>query len=292
MVMVGVLLAASTQVAALEPAGSWVVDYRDQGCTLARSFGSGADTVAVAWRVLPIGDKAQFIVSRHARDDGLQRSVATLALAGGGTQESPFEAFSYGDRTTRRQQFQVTTTMFRDAPSDTVLTITPALGPAVSLKTTALAKAWKAVDACRASVLGSWGKDPVRLANVVTPPRFVDPHGWIRWTDYPVAALAKGQMGTTAIAWTVGVDGSVEDCHVTISSGSPDLDDAVCRALIGRARFIPGRDAAGKPVPAMLTRQIVWLMPGQGWKDDNAYVRYQEKLRRDDLASDGGAPKP
>lgn len=289
MLMMGMLLAAAAPVR-LEPAGKWVVDYGAEGCTLARSFGAAADPVVVAWRVMPIGDGAQMVISRRARDDGLRRGIATLSLSPDKQQEVPFEAFSYGNQGMRRQHIDVQTEMFRNAASPSVLTITPSHGPTLHLSMPGLTKAWAAVSACNANLLKDWGVDQAALARVATPAEAVSPENWITHDDYPRAAIANWQIGTTAMVWTIGVDGKVADCHIVVASGTPALDNAACGAILRRGRYAPARDAAGKPVPDMNSRRVVWLM-GQSWQDDKAYLRYQERQRREWEARQRAAKK-
>lgn len=279
MLMMGMLLAAAAPVR-LEPNGKWVVDYGAEGCTLARSFGTGADSVVVMWRVMPAGNGAQMVISRRARDDGLRRGIATLSFSAEKSQEVPFDAFSYGNQGMRRQQLDVQTDMFRDAAPNAVLTIAPSHGPTLELSMPGLSKARAAVPTCNDDLLKDWGVDKASLARVATPAEAMSPENWITQDDYPNEAIAKGQIGTTTMAWTIGVDGKVTDCHIVVASGTPALDNAACGAILRRSKYVPARDAAGNPVADMQSRRVVWLM-GQAWQDDKAYIRYQERRRRE-----------
>ena len=53
-----------------------------------------------------------------------------------------------------------------------------------------------------------------------------NPMLWVTTDDYPSRALREEREGVTAVAWDVTADGRVENCRVTSSSGSPDLDQA------------------------------------------------------------------
>lgn len=280
MLMTGMLLPAAAAPVRLEPNGKWLVEYGAEGCTLARSFGTAADTFVVAWRVMPVGNGAQMVISRRARDDGLRRAMATLSFSADKQQEVPFEAFSYGNQGMRRHHIDVQTEMFRDAVPNSVLTIRLSDGPMLQLSMPGLSKAWAAVSTCNANLLKDWGIDQASLARVATPAEAISRGNWITQEDYPRAAITNGQVGTTAMAWMIGADGKVTQCHIVVSSGTPALDNAACGAIMKRSRYLPARDAAGNPVPDMQSRRVVWLL-GRTWQEDNAYIRYQERRRRE-----------
>jgi len=67
--------------------------------------------------------------------------------------------------------------------------------------------------------------------------------------DYPAEAQQNGEEGTVQVALTVDVNGKVSGCTVIRSSSYASLDRATCNILQRRARFVPARDAAGRPIP-------------------------------------------
>lgn len=96
-----------------------------------------------------------------------------------------------------------------------------------------------------------------------------DGDGGFRWlsgrlkdSDYPRAALKAGASGTVGLRWTVGVTGRVTDCTVTRSSGNADLDNTTCRLITRRFRYRPDHDAAGRPVPTVVTGEHSWTLYG------------------------------
>ena len=76
--------------------------------------------------------------------------------------------------------------------------------------------------------------------------------------DYPRPALAKGEEGTVAMSLRVGPNGRITRCTVTGSSGSQALDQAACRLLRLRARFMPARDSDGGAVTAEVSHVHEW----------------------------------
>lgn len=88
-----------------------------------------------------------------------------------------------------------------------------------------------------------------------------DPASWVSQDDYPPRALREEREGTSAIAWDINEQGRVENCRVTSSSGSPDLDDAACRAITRRGRYQPAVDQDGNPIRSTQSRRVRWTIP-------------------------------
>lgn len=84
--------------------------------------------------------------------------------------------------------------------------------------------------------------------------------GEITGNDYPRRAYEAGIGGTLFVRYIVGVRGRVTDCTVTRSSGNAELDAATCRLITERFRFKPRRNAAGKPVPSVITEDHTWVV--------------------------------
>lgn len=84
---------------------------------------------------------------------------------------------------------------------------------------------------------------------------------WVTTDDYPSRALREEREGVTGVAWDITTDGRIENCRVTSSSGSPDLDEAACRNITRRGRYTPAKDTAGNPIAATGRRNVRWQMP-------------------------------
>ena len=88
------------------------------------------------------------------------------------------------------------------------------------------------------------------------------PSSWVTTDDYPSRALREEQQGVTSIGYDVTADGRVENCHVTNSSGSPELDEATCKNFVRRARYTPAQDSAGNKIAQPgLSQRIRWQIP-------------------------------
>ncbi len=84
---------------------------------------------------------------------------------------------------------------------------------------------------------------------------------WILADDYPAAALAARAEGTSALTWDVTAEGKAENCVVTASSGSADLDQAACTLIVERARYAPALDRKGRPTRSHAGRRVRWVLP-------------------------------
>jgi TonB family protein len=99
---------------------------------------------------------------------------------------------------------------------------------------------------------------PASEARAGTPPRLIQ--GSISNADYPSAAVAASQQGTTAMKIMVGADGSVTGCSVEATSGSQELDTTSCALATSRFRFAPARDASGGAIPSIYRTRVSWRL--------------------------------
>jgi periplasmic protein TonB len=93
---------------------------------------------------------------------------------------------------------------------------------------------------------------------IAEPTPMADPVSWVTMTDYPRSELAHGVTGVSAFALSIDRHGKVVDCYITGSSGAPGLDDATCRLMQNRARFIPAQDADGRTTESVWDSRVVW----------------------------------
>lgn len=117
------------------------------------------------------------------------------------------------------------------------------IGAAVLLACAAPAPAQDAAsdDALRAEATAN-------RARVQTPPKFLDGPK----AELPDAEKALGHHGTAVIEGVVALDGRMHDAEVKTSSGAPALD-SIALAAAGATRFEPATDAAGAPLPVLVS---------------------------------------
>jgi TonB family protein len=89
-----------------------------------------------------------------------------------------------------------------------------------------------------------------------TPPVAVTDHA-VTAADYPpISLLEQAKIG---IKYTVGADGSVIECAVTMTSGKTRLDDAACTLAKRRWKFKPATQD-GRPVAASLSEDVIFAL--------------------------------
>ena len=93
-----------------------------------------------------------------------------------------------------------------------------------------------------------------------TPPRQIG--GRMRIDDLPPDLMAMGIRGTVGVRYAVEVNGAVDDCRVTRSSGNRELDALTCRLIETRFRYRPSLDGDGHPVKAYVVENHSWEVTG------------------------------
>jgi TonB family protein len=122
---------------------------------------------------------------------------------------------------------------------------------------------------------------PEALPRPTTPAALPQPHSdgrggtraranlasYVSDADYPPEAIIQGEEGLVAFRLDVEPDGSVKRCEITSSSGSAALDEATCRIMIERPRFVPARDYRGRAVRDRVSSRMRWVLP-MAWPGD------------------------
>lgn len=102
---------------------------------------------------------------------------------------------------------------------------------------------------------------PVPKPTLSRPPKPRNNPGlWVNMLDYPRSSHGYDE-GTSGFRVTVGPDGLVTACDITMSSGSAMLDAATCSNITRRARFEPATDADGKPTIGSYANRVTWRIP-------------------------------
>ena len=91
-----------------------------------------------------------------------------------------------------------------------------------------------------------------------TPPVAVTDHT-VTAGDYPPVSIRLQEQGKVGIKYTIGTDGSVIQCAVTMTSGKPRVDDAACTMAKRRWKFKPATQD-GKAVAASLSEEVIFAL--------------------------------
>jgi protein TonB len=81
----------------------------------------------------------------------------------------------------------------------------------------------------------------------------------VHFEDYPAASLQAREQGSCMVKITVGVDGSVQNTQITISTGIERLDRA-CLSAYRHQRFLPAIQD-GKPIVSTIELPVNWRLP-------------------------------
>jgi protein TonB len=73
--------------------------------------------------------------------------------------------------------------------------------------------------------------------------------------EYRRFAATGISSGTVAISIRVDPDGTVSNCRVVRSSGSPYADALMCQLTVQYVRFSPARDPSGRPI----AQDVTWV---------------------------------
>ena len=87
------------------------------------------------------------------------------------------------------------------------------------------------------------------------------PGTWVSAEDYPVGALRSELQGTTEFKVNVGAGGRVKACRIVASSGSSELDEATCRLVTRRAKFIAATNSRGATIAGTYSNRVRWALP-------------------------------
>lgn len=110
------------------------------------------------------------------------------------------------------------------------------------------ARAAEALAACEAEKLVDWGADPAGFEPGARGPRpSGDSSSWFSLRDFGLSTATQSAGFTAVFRLAVDTEGRASNCELIESAGNVDLTGA-CRALTGRARYEPARDAQGNAI--------------------------------------------
>lgn len=241
---------------ALSPSGKWQVDHNEASCFVAREFGVGHAKVALAFRLIPILKSYEVILIGDASSSWRQGDLILTSTPSG----APIKRAATLSKTSDGKPVLTASLDENELAAiarEPQLTLVPP--SSVALSANAVDKAFAAAKTCQDELVRSWGIDP---ANASLMPSPLHPQNWVTDDDYPTSALRTRTQGRVAFRLTVGVDGKVASCGILKSSGTQALDDAVCKNMKVRGRFIPAKAADGTPVASVFASRFTWWIPG------------------------------
>lgn len=258
-------LAVSTTRASaeiLQPAGNWVLDYRDDQCLASRDYGRPEKPVTLGVRPAPNGETYELLVSQpHAGPEFATELKGAVDFGPG-----PIKAWllSYGGRITKSivYQFRVSAADMAQASSAETVTFRPQGAPNLTFALRSMPALLNGLQECTRDLKRYWNVNGDQDGSIVTPAKG-DVRSVFTTDDYPADASQHNQGGSSQFLLLVDEKGLVAGCHVLKPSGVPVLDAMGCQVIRRRTKFIPARGQDGKPIRSTVTTPpVVWRLEG------------------------------
>lgn len=255
--------AAQPKFITLAPSNNWELNYASERCRLTRSFGTAPDGINLTFERFQPGVQFRLIVGgrplrSHMRAGKAQlqfgptEASQELSFQGGtGGGSVPLWIFPGNTRIAPQPGSESNIrfiTPEREA-AVTYIEIGKPLGKVYRLQTGSLGPAFAALRKCTDDVLAHWGYDVAKHRTMTRQPTPIgNPGDWVRPTDYPVPAVKANINGLVEFRLDVDEQGNATACHIQKTVRTTGFDDAVCIAVMKRAKFAPALDAEGKPM--------------------------------------------
>jgi len=261
MLSILLLAAALPATAPLTPAGKWEVEYGKDMCVLSRAYGDEKGGAILALRPYPMSSQSEIVVITSGRSAEVAGGKAEVALLPGmHSTQGTYSRYQLVKSPRSLSTLLMNEDALADVRTSTALSIRLGTRESYTFAIPAIASAMRALEACQADLLKTWGIDPAERAEVITPPK-ANPASFFGPDAYPAAALRAGQQGRTIAVAVIDKKGTVKTCIVAATSGSPTLDRATCDVLTQRGRFSPGLDKDGNAVSAHVVVPVKWVLP-------------------------------
>lgn len=275
----------------LKPSGQWNINYADESCQLARTFGVGDQKTLVQFeRFGPENGFALMIVSPLLKFQENFRAVPNRILhptkrqyldtvfqflpAGEPHKQPGIPAMDAASRQPTLMAFLSlegprkdaaptatgTASTFEDLKltneerlalekATNALLVEQPFNDPIRFELGSLAQPFATLAACTDDLVRSWGlqTDPEHAA--VNPPKPIgSPSEWFDDKKLAERVWSKQENAIIYFRMIVSDKGAPESCIIQDSSQTAELRDLSCRALMGKARFTPGTNAAGQSV--------------------------------------------
>ena len=269
----------------LKPTGSWVLDYAENRCRLVRSFESenGGDETLLLFEKYHPGGTPIWIVAGDAvpgwSEVTVQFGPANDAFAVPGRKVkfgdfrqairgSSFSESSIG----RIEDLEKLAARAAESAKDKKppvfgdiewLDIQPNTKRAVRIPLAGMDQVSTAMDDCMTNLVSYWGIDPADQARVAKVPIVTNLGEITRRvaTDYPDAALRRGQQAEIMLRLIIEANGKASECVRTDVTEAGLIDVELCKVVMKRGEFEPAADSEGRPLRYYLIQRLRYVIP-------------------------------
>lgn len=250
---------AVTSTTPLKPAGRWVIDYADNACNVARSFGTGDQQVVLALTLMPGRDHNQITLNRPYDGKERIRKSDLVIITGPGSPPITTSAISGSVKAGNRLLHATISAEELSRIENAKSLILMHRGEIIHLATNGMKVPLTAALTCEDDLIRSWGGDPAAFRNIAVRARAAEnPGRWVTNDDYPSESVAMREGGTVGVRLDIGADGKLLDCTVISSSTFARLDQQTCALIRKRVRYAPARMADGTPVVSTSFLRFRW----------------------------------
>lgn len=273
----------------LQPSSSWHLDYGEDKCRLARSFGEGENRVMLlldqhqpsdtfTWTAAgpPVttfasGRKftAQFGPAMSLREIEPSSSTFSGELEGHGKAviihghlgDAEFKAAEAAQEAAAKP-IGLPQLDAAGAKGMEWLELRRGRGNSLRLATGPMGPTFKALNNCMANLVTHWGLDAEQQARRVTGPEWTNAPQVARKIQqtYPLQALRQGKQARMHIRVMVDATGKATRCVRTDVTTADDFTDKPCQIIMRDSEFQPARDASGAGVPSYYATSVVYAI--------------------------------
>lgn len=224
----------------LEPAGKWTVEYGDWKCLLRRDFATAGQRAVFSLSLEPLSNVAWTRISVEGpggkRDDGDD----AVMVIDGVRNPNVFHYNIYKADRSRMREYMVDLAKHRIGTTQQTIRFWTKKHGDIEIAASGFPAAWKSLNQCMADLYADLGIVAADVAQMAVPPEghlsdFVE-------TPRPEPVLDFG------VFYWVTAEGGVDDCRLLLPSGVAKFDKSLCSQLKDKARFKPGRNAAGQAI--------------------------------------------
>jgi hypothetical protein len=286
-----VLAAEEKRELVLKPSSAWAMNYAEDSCHLARSFGEGKSKITVEFRQYgPSRTFALLVAGESLVHSGGRTPFTTSFEPLGARQEHPtaltgklpdgrqliqataafdpddYERYDAGDPKGSRWQPEaddfepIVPDRAREAKAER-LRLTGPFRDVFVLEVGPMNAPMDAMRSCIDELLTHWGIDAEAhhsISRRAAPKGF--PGSWLNPSDYPSSMIRQGRSAAVHFRLMVDENGAPTDCVVQTPTGT-EFDKHTCNLLKKRAKFTPALNREGQPIRSYFVSSVTWLLP-------------------------------